>query len=150
MTRKQIVLAAIGAGLLHVACSDFFESSYPSMTDAKRASAVDRGWLPSFLPEGSRSIREIHNIDTNETWCAFEFPAEEAVALRESLSSVDPAQVSSKRVRRPGVAWWPDVLEGPLNPKEIEKEGLELYKHDFILFAIDWQRGRAFFYRERA
>lgn len=85
-----------------------------------------------------------------ETWCAFDFPAEEATVLREALTGVTPGELSSKRVRRPGVSWWPQALQGSLNPKEVERAGLEVYKTGFILVAIDWQRGRAFFYRERA
>lgn len=152
MTRKLVLSAAVFtmAALIQTACSDLVESSYSSMVDAKRAGAVDRGWLPPFVPEGARGIREIHNVDTNETWCVFELPTEEVVSLRGALSVVTPNEVSSRRVRRPGVSWWPEVLAGALDLKAIEGAGLELYKSGFILVAIDKQRGRAFFYRERA
>jgi hypothetical protein len=50
------------------------------------------------------------------------------------------------------------VLEGNLDLEKIHREGFELYvivrpatesSNEVLLFAIDWQKGRGFFYRTR-
>lgn len=135
---------------LQVSCSDQYESSYPSLADAKRAGAVDRGWLPDFLPPGSRDIHEVHNIDTNQTWCAFAFVFADSDVLRRNLLVLGSAEISAIYVRSPGLSWWPDVLEGQLDPDAIARSGFEMYGTGSVVFAIDWKKGRAFFYRERA
>jgi hypothetical protein len=62
---------------------------------------------------------------------------------------------SVSRVPRPGVSWWPAVLEGNLNVKSIQAAGFELYiverpatsvTKEILLFAIDWSKGSGYFY----
>jgi hypothetical protein len=130
-----------------MACRDMKESHYPSLADARRAGAVARGWLPDFLPESSSEIKEIHNIDTNQIWCAFEFSIEETRSLQQHLTAIEPTSVSTVQVRAVDVAWWPRVLQGRLDPDRIARAGLQLYRNGTMYFAIDWKAGRAFFYR---
>jgi hypothetical protein len=61
-----------------------------------------------------------------------------------------------RRVPSPGVSWWPYLLKGNLNAEKIHKAGFELYiveepatsvTTDILLFAVDWAKGRAFFYQ---
>lgn len=73
-----------------------------------------------------------------------------------NLKSVDALPPSVRRAPNPGVSWWPAVLKGNLDIENIHKAGFELYvvekpatsvNTDILLFAVDWPKGRAFFYR---
>jgi hypothetical protein len=63
-----------------------------------------------------------------------------------------------KHIPSPDVSWWPSVLKGNLDVTEIRKMGFQLYiveepetsvTTEIFLFAIDWPRGRGFFYSKR-
>jgi hypothetical protein len=56
------------------------------------------------------------------------------------------------------MSWWPAVLRGKLDVNEIHKDGFNLYTvvrpetsvtTEILLFAIDWEKGRGFFYQIR-
>lgn len=50
------------------------ETSYPDMADAASGGSVSRGWIPGWLAADASDIREIHNLDTNESALAFDTP----------------------------------------------------------------------------
>jgi hypothetical protein len=61
-----------------------------------------------------------------------------------------------RRVPDPGKPWWPAVLTGDFDAKKIHESGLDLYlivepetasTNEVMLIAIDWVKGRGFFYR---
>jgi hypothetical protein len=132
------------------------ESFYQSLVDAKKDGAIDRGWIPDFLPESSRNIHELHDISPSTTWCAFEFLPTDPAALRKSLKADAGSLSLVRRVPSPGKSWWPPVITGDLNATRIHEAGFELYAlvepetastKEVLLFAIDWSTGRGFFYR---
>jgi hypothetical protein len=142
-----------------LAChDDRRESFYPSLADAKRDGAIDRGWIPDFLPESSRAIHELHDISPSTTWCAFEFLPADSQALRKSLKSAGAPAPSVRLVPNPGKSWWPAVLAGNLDIEKIHGAGFELSTvvtpetpstNEVLLFAIDWSKKRGFLYRTR-
>ena len=154
-----VTVLCVGLACVLVAChSDRRESSYTSLADAKKDGAIDRGWIPDFLPESSRAIHEVHDISPSTTWCAFEFFPSDSQGLRKSLKSVGELAPSVTRVPKPGESWWPAVLDGNLDVRTIQKAGFELYmiearetpsSTEVLLFAIDWTKGHGFFYRTR-
>jgi hypothetical protein len=152
-------VAALCIGLAFFLISyhpDRSESFYPSLSDAVKDGAIDRGWIPDdLLPTSSRSIHEIHDLSPSTEWCAFEFLPTDSQKLITNLKHVDSVPASLKRVPNPGVSWWPPVLSGNLNAKRIRKMGFVLYMTqrpatsvttETWLFAIDWAKGRGFFY----
>lgn len=154
-------MAFLCAGLTSVllACGgDRRESFYPSLVDADKGGAITRGWIPQLLPASSRAIHEVHETSPSTAWCAFEFLPTDSQALRKNLQSVDVLPASVRRVPNPSVSWWPDVLQGNLDAEKIHREGLDLYvvtmpetsvTRTVSLFAIDWPKGRGFFYSTR-
>ena len=136
--------------LLMAACSDLRESSYSSMAEARRVGALDRGWLPDILPDAATNLREIHNIDTNQTWCAFELAPSETARLRGSMVPVKVSDLPEKTLRTPGVRWWPSVLQGTLDQAAIDRAGLKLYVAGPLLFAFESNDTRGFMHRRRA
>lgn len=156
---RQVRLLAFVLCVCLAGChGDRRESFYPSLVDAKRDGAIDRGWIPDFLPGNSRDIHEMHDMSPSTTWCAFEFLPAESQSLRKNLKSIDALPPSVSRVANPGKSWWPDMLVGSLDVGKIHGAGFELSvmvtpetpsTNEVLLFAIDWTKGRGFFYRTR-
>jgi hypothetical protein len=160
-SKASLLGAVLCVGLTSVllACSsDRRESFYPSLADADRDGATTRGWIPGLLPASSRAIHEVHDISPSTEWCAFEFLPTDSQGLRKNLKSVDALPLSVRRVPNPGVSWWPAALKGNLDVEEIHRAGFDVYvvetpatsaTSDVFLFAIDWSKGRGFFYWTR-
>lgn len=158
-SKSLLALPILCAGLTSffaAGCGDRRDSFYPSLADAIKSGEVTRGWIPDFLPKGSRAIHIIYDPSSPRTWCAFEFSPDDSQRLRENLTSIDGLPPSIKRVPSPGVSWWPAVLKGNLDVVKINTAGFKLYKveeavtsvnPDILLFAVDWTNGRGFFYR---
>ena len=143
--------------ILVAGCGDRRESFYRSLADADKDGAITRGWIPDdILPGSSRDIHEVHEISPEKEWCAFEFLPTDSQGLRKNLKSVDALPPSVRRVPNSGMSWWPAALQGNLDVENVHKAGFELYvvekpatsvTTDVLLFAIDWSKGRGFFYR---
>jgi hypothetical protein len=146
-----VVVARVAASL-----NDRYESFYPSLADAAKDGAIDRGWIPDeLLPHSSRSIHELHDLSPSTEWCAFEFVPADSQNILTKLSPVDLLPPSVMHVPKPGVSWWPSVLAGNLDVEKIHKLGFDLYfvqkpatsvTTEVWLFAIDWSKGRGFFF----
>jgi hypothetical protein len=146
--------------LLHVALTcvlvgclddDVKESFYASLADAERDGAMDRGWIPDFLPASAHNIRERHHVSGGETWCAFDMDPVDWQRFRERLEQHSVAR-QVKRVRPPRVSWWPAALTNELDPSQIARAGFELRtlardQSETMSFAIDSSKGRVWFYR---
>ncbi|WP_372015496.1 hypothetical protein [Pseudoxanthomonas sp. 10H] len=103
--------ALVVAGLGLSACAfERPESSYASLADAGRSGAVEKGWIPAWLPPEAVDIREVHDIDTNESMLAFSYDPRQGWRLSGHCQPVDVARVPSPRFSR---RWWPgpDALQ---------------------------------------
>lgn len=159
ISRRRVLKLAVCAFLACVlsGCdSDRKESFYSSLADAKRDGAIDRAWIPEYLPESSRNIHELHGLSPSVQWCAFDFLTSDTEVLRRALGPDVAAIRSVKRIPKPGKAWWPPVLIGDLDINKIHQAGFSIYElnqaetvstREWLIFAIDWVKGRGFFYR---
>ena len=94
--------------------SDRFESYYPSLAEAKKDGAIDRGWVPDdILPSSSRNIHEVHDLSPSREWCAFEFAPNDSERLRKSLKSIGVCR------RQFAVCETRECPGGPLRSREI-------------------------------
>jgi hypothetical protein len=160
MLAVGVVILLVGGWVafawLSATFSDRFESYYPSLAEAEKDGAIDRGWVPDdILPSSSRNIHEVHDLSPSREWCAFEFAPDDSERFRKSLKSIDVLPPSVRRLRDPEVPWWPAVLKGNLDVQGIRNQGFDLYAIEqpgnsvqsfILLFAVDWSKGRAFFY----
>jgi hypothetical protein len=146
----------IAANALLQACGDRQESSYATLADAAKAGEINRGWIPDYLPTSSHAIRIVYDPSSPRTWCAFEFSPADSQSLKKNLTSVSALPERLKRVDGPGASWWPDFLKGNLDVAKFRGSGFDAYvaeepdvqsNTDLVLFAVDWSKGRAFFYR---
>ena len=63
-----VVLVAAFAGCNLTEVSETF---YPDMAAVVAGGGISGGWIPKWLPASSTDLREIHNIDTNESALTF-------------------------------------------------------------------------------
>jgi hypothetical protein len=159
LPRTLLFLCAIClclTGSFLAGCGDREESFYPNLSDADKAGAITRGWVPdNILPASSRTIHVVGELSPSREWCSFEFLPTDSHKLSRNLKVVDALPPSVKHIPSPNVSWWPSVLKGNLDVTEIRKAGFQLYiveepetsvTTEIFLFAIDWPRGRGFFY----
>jgi hypothetical protein len=141
--------------LVLVGChNDKVEWSYASLADVKKAEPSAQSWVPSdLLPKSSRNIEVVGELSPSKEWCAFEFTPSGSNGLLKNLNKVDTLPVGN--VKNPHVPWWPTVLTGYLDMKEIRSVGLELFVVEkpanavnttIYLFALDLPKGRGYFY----
>ena len=46
-------------------------AEYADLLGARAAGEVERGWVPAWVPEEARTIKEVHNTDSGMRWVAF-------------------------------------------------------------------------------
>jgi len=83
---RKLVAASLLLSL--VGCSDWVKESYASRADAERAGAIERGWVPAFVPASAHDIRDIHNLDTNAQTLEFTARPSDLQAMVAGLRSV--------------------------------------------------------------
>jgi len=129
---------------------------YASLSDAQKAQDGPRSWVrDDLLPVSSRNIHIDGELSPSGEWCAFEFAPADSDSLRRKLQPIVMLPPPVQRVRSPDMDWWPVVLKGNLDVDKIHKVGFELYLVEepansvntfILLFAIDWQKRRGFFF----
>ena len=83
-------------------CNEQVDESYSTYSDAQRAGAVERGWIPSFVPSSARDLKDTHNLDTSRQTLRFTIPpsvAAEMVSGLRALSTEDKTAASELVVR---------------------------------------------------
>jgi hypothetical protein len=130
-----------------------FEKRYANTKEAEAADAI--GWgrrIPAIVPSDASDIREVHNIDTNDTWGCFK--TQDFKGLRAMLQKLDAKVVQGPIDRGPSeifrdFSWWPSAMrsssveaweftEAPLAPA---------LSQSFVRVGIDEKTGAACFYR---
>lgn len=100
-------LKLLATSLLLAACTnDVVETSYVSRAEAESSGAIARGWVPDWIPVNAEDIREVHDIDTNESALVFALPPGTAWHLPSSCRTAEGGEFSKTRFRR---SWIPPV-----------------------------------------
>jgi len=121
-------LALLFGTLLFLGCErmDTVETGYPDFESAVKAEAIGDGkWIPAFLPTSATSIRELHNLDTNEEWLFFRFNATDLAALRSACQPL--AGDDTVFPRKPPGNWWPADLTRDTVKREQPEGKYEYY-----------------------
>src|SRR5262245_13685312 len=74
--RSMCLRPFVAAAILVVtctACAEQQEASYADVAAAERAGAIQRGWVPDWLPRSAHDLREVHNLDTNQSMLTFRY-----------------------------------------------------------------------------
>lgn len=153
---KIATVTCVALAMFLLSCQERHEYSSTSLEDAARAGEIVRGWLPDFLPKSSKQIQLAYAAESPRTWCTFEFSSADSRAFRKHIVPVDRLPAELRHISGPSTSWWPDFLTGKPDEKQIRNRGFCLYlfqepdvgaSKDLVLFAVDWSKGEAFFYR---
>jgi hypothetical protein len=87
------------------ACGERKEVFYANAVEAREARAIERGWIPAWIPRSARDIREIHDLDTNRSMLALSFDPAEVPKLEPSCRQIGRERLRPAPFR---VAWWPN------------------------------------------
>ena len=126
---------------LFILSCDTRETSYATMQDAIEHGAVKRGWIPGWLPDDAKSIREAHSLDTN--WVMIKF---KLVGISDWIPIYNCPSLESDRVDKPpkSYRWWPKLLTDDGNTLPF----LKYYKcdHDLGYLVIDEKLKTGYFW----
>ena len=148
--RWQAVGLGVAAVLLVVAARacTVYETpveEYPSLAEARAAGAIDRGWIPDFLPPNATHLREVHRIDSNERWLAFTAPLPELRAMASQLAplSYESARRTANRSWVVGGDWPPELSKRFWHtPRSTSLLSYHISKAERYCVAIEWRTGR--------
>ena len=122
MRSLLIVFLLLGSG-----CAETMTASYATYSDAERAGAVARGWIPTFVPRSATDILEAHDLDTNHQWLRFRVPAgDTAVAVSGTPISLAVARQTASSPPAGLAPWLPELRDPPL---VTPRSGIRIYRH---------------------
>jgi len=141
---RSVAGSVLVATVLLCSCNEMFESRYANKAEADRDGAISRGWIPSWLPASATDIREIHDIDTNETWLKFAAMEADLLALATQCSAIPGAP---KRLPPQIRSWWPgDLSDDRARPVDAY-QFLACHADHGGYLAIDRKNARAYYWR---
>jgi hypothetical protein len=73
--RVRVSIGAIVVLALLAGCEKQEQTTnvYPDRAAADAAGAIERGWIPEWIPNTAKELREIHDIDTNRSMLALRY-----------------------------------------------------------------------------
>ena len=142
--------SAIGVLLLLAGCGNVNvqTDSFATMAEARQRGAVERGWVPAFLPERAYEIRAAYDTDGPRRWGILNFTPGDVDAVR-ALLRPEETSLAGVRMDIPArIEWWPVALRNELNPEAIAATGVRAYqsRSGDYLFAVNWNQGRAYYW----
>jgi hypothetical protein len=115
-------------------CGETKDSFYPNLDAAKKAGAIERGWIPGIIPESSKEIYERHNLDTNRVWIRFKFERKDIEGLIQQLEEISPTEIERIKFISPGsVNWWPKKLDKDSFSVKGSHSELKIYKYNRVM-----------------
>jgi hypothetical protein len=100
------ILAIFLVSSFLIAC-DVVEMKYENVAEVNADGAIERGWIPSWIPKTAFNIKELHKIDTNQSQLALSFKLSEDWKVPEPCKSIAPSQLKPARYDRD---WWPNDM----------------------------------------
>ncbi len=112
-------VALLGACDSFTDFGDFYimDATYETMGKAREDGAIDRGWVPEYLPDTATNIRERHSQDTNEGWGTYSFGDLDLSHFEKHWSHAQSAPLPGDPNRfhgEPTIDWWPGTLNDGL------------------------------------
>ena len=120
-------------------------AEYDNLAEAQADGAMERGWLPAFLPPHTTAIHEAHNVDTNARWLEFTAPVRELRILATHLDQISWQDARRTALPRPARAGsgWPPELDDPMIATPRSTMGFYRATQRGYCLAVDWTTGRA-------
>ena len=114
---NRLLVTLLAGALVGSACvgpfSEMQEREYPDTDAARRGDPS--GWIPAILPNDAKSIREVHRVDSIQTWGCFSTRQPDEVrgllALLRAHKARGPIANRPTEIFR-NFSWWPDSMSG--------------------------------------
>lgn len=95
-----------------VACGEVQESAYATLAEAKADGAMQRGWIPEWVPDSAVDIREIHDLDINHSALSLRFTPNAPWNVPKDCEKIIPSSAGKPTMR---LSSWPrDVPPTPV------------------------------------
>ena len=98
-----LIVLILATNVLAACAVEMPEASYKNIDAAIADGAVERGWVPGWLPPSALDIKEKHDLDTNGQILRFAAPSWNGESLPDHCQSVESAEPS-----RLAAPWWPE------------------------------------------
>lgn len=87
-------------------CNEQVDESYSTYSEAQRAGAVERGWIPSFVPSSARDLEDSHDLDTSRQTLRFTIPPAAVPAMVSGFRalSADDKSAASELIEQHALA----------------------------------------------
>ena len=106
---RTVLVATTVLALAVAGCArDRYESSYGDFVQARQRDAVERGWIPDFLPESTEDLREVHDPRSRQHVVRGTLTAGELPDACEEVEVVGTPPLDA--------SWLPSVLDGAGRP----------------------------------
>lgn len=79
---------AVGLLFWLAGCGEAVDESYATWAEAREAGAIEKGWIPSFVPPTARDLRDRHDLDTNAQRLTFSAPPSDTSKMVRGLRPV--------------------------------------------------------------
>ena len=89
---------------LLLACSETFDRTYKTRTEAEYDGAIAAGRVPAWVPQDAMQIREAHSADSKAVMVRFNYPKEREVKTPQSCARTTGRAAPPPPFQR---AWWP-------------------------------------------
>jgi hypothetical protein len=97
-------IAMLSVVVATAACGEVREVAYPSLADAVNDGAINRGWVPAWLPKTARDLKEKHDLDTNSSILRFEYSEPAMWTPPKDCTQIGPREATKARLSS---SWWP-------------------------------------------
>ena len=105
MSRLSRIVATLALTFATTGCLDTtLDASYRTMSGAVADGAVVRGWIPPWVPNTAFDLREVHDLDSNESALSFGIVAGTKLTLPPQCLRVPASEILPQLFRR---SWWP-------------------------------------------
>ena len=118
--------------------NDVLDESYSDMNEAIKDGAIDRGWIPEWIPKTAINIKELHNLDTNQSALAFDIPSQTIWELPEQCNSITENEVELSRYQRP---WLPNESKLKINFKVYLCDTNSIGISEYVAISLDGRQG---------
>jgi hypothetical protein len=149
MEKARVAVLVVCVALAACSGRTVHTETYGSMSEARTAGAVERGWVPAIVPAEAYELRAAYDVDGDRRWGLFNFrPADEPV-LRAALDEAEVSVAGTVMDIPARIEWWPVQLRGRLDEERILATGLQAYRSTGgeFTFLVNWKQGRAYYWR---
>ena len=97
---KSIII--LSAAITLSGCGEIKDELYADYEAARLAGAVERGWIPDFVPQSAYDIRDIHDLDSNAQTLSFRAPVWQISEMVQGMTVATDEATTARIVRAAG------------------------------------------------